>query len=233
MISSTTVYYLGLYLFVCVFAEVRLNHLQSKGTVRSYHHPPSDHEYNPSLLYQWEYGYEDLTTQLDTQEVRHLHLDISYDEESQEFIVGHFLLDASTRCYSLALCLTEIHSWQLSSPGSPGLVVIIGETPVESDGVMLNITQAQWHEFDELLYTTWGDDLVTPAVLKANASSLGSALFGRNDTQGAGTGACSVCWPSFESFKDKVMVLLSSAYPNYVNRGQPAELAALPLYRTW
>jgi hypothetical protein len=87
---------------------------------------------------------------------------------------------------------------------------------------MTTVTAVQWDLFDEMVLNIWGEGgVITPAVLRGNASNLTAALLGPD---------CQPCWPRFSDFADKAMFFLQGAYPEYVNRVTTSNVA-LPLYR--
>ena len=87
--------------------------------------------------------------------MRHLHLDVYYDDDAAEFYVQHSERATTINCVRLTNCLSDIHQWQAERPGSPGLMLVLGQAPVLVDGALVNVTSEQWAELD-------GHNLIPP-----------------------------------------------------------------------
>jgi len=87
-------------------AVLRMNHLQAKGTHNSYHLRPM------IVGPDWDYDQAPLDTQLASQGVRALELDIRWDTRCGRFRVFHLpILDPRSTCDLFTDCLSVVRRW--------------------------------------------------------------------------------------------------------------------------
>ncbi len=101
-------------------SELRLNHLQVKGSHNSYHV-----ETPGNTVPDWHYTHAPLATQLDTQSVRALELDLAWQGgDEQRFEVYHVVLaDEMSTCRLFTDCLRGIKEWSDRFPGHQPIFV--------------------------------------------------------------------------------------------------------------
>jgi hypothetical protein len=161
--------------------ELRLNHLQAKGTHNSYHRIPA----NP--VSEWEYEHVPLDEQLERQGVRGVELDLQWDPSCERFRVFHVgLLDERTTCAFFTDCLVTLRGWSEAHPGHHPIFVHLeaknGFTSTALDARLAAMEAEIRAVFDE----RW---LLTPDEVKGSASSLAEALVTRGwPTLGAARG---------------------------------------------
>ncbi|MEZ4298075.1 MAG: Ca2+-dependent phosphoinositide-specific phospholipase C [Polyangiaceae bacterium] len=100
--------------------ELRINHLQAKGTHNSYHVAPDD-----DLLVPIDYTHAPLDVQLASQGARHFELDVRYDKFKDAFTVFHETFDKGTTCATLVECLSTMKGWSDAHPAHHVLFVQI------------------------------------------------------------------------------------------------------------
>ncbi len=100
--------------------ELRLSHVQVRGTHNSYHIDTHSGSIEP-----WQYTHAPIYEQLDRLGVRQLELDVSYDEVEGLTVVHVPFVDAGTHCQRLADCLAELRRFSDSFPGHLPLYVQI------------------------------------------------------------------------------------------------------------
>lgn len=86
--------------------QLRVNHIQVKGTHNSYHLDPGQG------VDEWRYEHKPLDVQLQTQGVRKFELDLYWEKDEGAYAVYHIpLVDAKTSCYRFTDCLKTIKGW--------------------------------------------------------------------------------------------------------------------------
>jgi hypothetical protein len=148
-------------------STLRLGHLQAEGTHNSYHLRPEH------VIADWDYEHAPLFEQLESQGVRALELDFSWDEELQRFRVFHVpLLDERTSCDLLLECLAELRRWSDAHPGHHPLFVQL--EPKDQRG----LSAAEIGDrLDREIRAVFTDELiVTPDLVQGSAATLAAAI---------------------------------------------------------
>ncbi|MDP2426268.1 MAG: Ca2+-dependent phosphoinositide-specific phospholipase C [Candidatus Izemoplasmatales bacterium] len=142
-----------------------------------------------------EYGNPDLTTQLQSG-VRSFELDIRY--RRLEFEVTHVpLVDNSSTAVKLAKAFEEIALWSANHPQHIPLVILL-EIKYDwhvLDPFIQNIGLTEMDLLDELVHSSFGETLFTPADLLLNYSTLKEAITNNG-------------WPTVASLLGKVAVVI-------------------------
>lgn len=94
--------------------ELRLSHVQVRGTHNSYHIDTHSGSIEP-----WQYTHAPIYEQLDRLAVCQAELDVFYDEVEGLTVVHVPFVDAGTRCQRLSDCLAELRRFSDSFPGPP------------------------------------------------------------------------------------------------------------------
>lgn len=172
--------------------QLRLNHVQVKGTHNSYHLEPD----NP-VDDSHRYSHPTLTDQLALHHVRQFELDL-HRTDAGSFDVFHLpAIDSDTTCLAFTDCLTELKDWSDANGWHLPLVVWL-EPKDELDGLADGyqpIGDALF-DVDEAIRSVWPDDrLFTPDDLRADHADLPTAL--------AADG-----WPTLDRVRGKVLFAL-------------------------
>ena len=165
--------------------ELRLQHVQVRGTHNSYHLEPET-VVHPSHAY----SHAPLDVQLETQNVRTFELDLHRIGDT--FEVFHLILvDEITSCQMFADCLSLIQRWSLSKPDHLPITVWLEmksgmrEDPLES---LLMIE-------DEIRAVIPNEQLLTPELVRGQYPSIREAL----DTEG---------WPTLGQLRGRIMFII-------------------------
>ena len=137
--------------------ELRINHLQVKGTHNSYHRRPAF-----SLVSEHNYEQAPLDVQLGEYGVRAVELDIH--PSSRGYEVYHLpVIDSRSTCALLVDCLAVLKSWSDSNPGHHPLFVWIEPKDEFGRGVF------DMDALDAEILSVWPEGrLVTPALVKGD-----------------------------------------------------------------
>lgn len=170
--------------------ELRLDHVQVKGTHNSYHLRPNEEPAAP-----WDYDMPTLTDQLELHGVRQIELDFDYDAQGGTFDVFHIaLVDPVSTCDTLALCLGEVATWSDDNPGHLPVWVLLEVKNSETNDVT-DDPDTFIERFEQQVEDAFGRDrLLTPADVKGEAATLQEAVAGG--------------WPTLGEVRDKVMVVI-------------------------
>lgn len=165
--------------------ELRLNHIQTKGTHNSYHV-----ETPGNKLQDWRYTMAPLTTQLETQGVRQIELDVRLDSEGAFFEVYHLpFIDEGTTCRRFTECLGAVKSWSDANPGHL-LVYIQIEPKAPGQSAQLEDFFAKLEA--EITSVFPRERILTPDDVRGSFSTLAEAV----STRG---------WPTLGESRGKVM----------------------------
>ena len=147
--------------------ELRLSHIQVKGTHNSYH--LSNDDTHP----EWDYDHAPLEVQLSELGVRQFELDVHIDEAGGPLQVHHVpFVDALTTCATLLDCLSTMKTWSDAHPAHLPIVVLI-EPKVEFDASLLD----QLDRIDDEILQVWGREQVfAPEDLQGDWPTLGEAV---------------------------------------------------------
>ena len=139
-------------------ATLRMNQLQMLATHNSYHV-----RLEPSPIPDWDYYFEPLATQLGSEGIRGLELDVHYVDDGttpphyEVFHVGG--LDAGTTCQLFDDCLAEIRKFSDAHPGHHPLFVQIELKEPTAASVTLDMLDL----LDDQIRAVFSDSiLVTP-----------------------------------------------------------------------
>ncbi len=149
-------------------AELRVNHLQTKGTHNSYHVAA------PDAIKPLAYTHAPLDVQLRDQGVRQFELDTRYNYVEERFEVFHIgTIDEGTTCRLFVDCLAAIRSWSRANPAHHPIFVQIEpkEDPaeVEAEDYFAKLE-------GEILSRIPRDAILTPDDVKGDAPSVREAI---------------------------------------------------------
>ncbi len=169
--------------------DLRLNHVQVRGTHNSYHVAPDP---PPKAVPQWHYTHAPLDIQLQQQAVRSIELDIHVGQDGG-FDVFHMpAIDAGTTCATLDECLRLIKVWSDAHPWHVPLFVLI-EPKDELDEEQLD---GRYDEIDAAIRAVWPSDrLLTPDDVRGVHATLREAL----EADG---------WPTLASVRGQAMFVM-------------------------
>jgi hypothetical protein len=174
-------------------AELRLNHLQAKGTHNSYHIETAGNT-EPS----WMYTHAPLDVQLDQQGVRMVELDTHWNKDTSTFDVYHLtLVDQGTTCKTLPLCLTVLKGWSDAHPLHHPIFVMFepkDDVPLSA----LADPEGYVTEFETEILSVWPRErIVKPDDVRAGAATLREAV----TTQG---------WPTLAASRGKILFFVNN-----------------------
>lgn len=188
-------------------AELRLNQVQVIGTHNSYHleQPPEVLEFfelfvpDAALL---AYSHTPLDTQLESEAVRQMELDI-YADGQGGFDVFHIdVIDPLTSCDRLVDCLGAIESWSDANPGHMPLMILIEAK--DSDDFPLppappEFTPGVFRDLDAVIESVFEpEQLLVPDEVRGGHATLEEAILEDG-------------WPTIEEARGKVMFALDNA----------------------
>lgn len=166
-------------------AELRLNHIQVKGTHNSYHleslgiHPSH------------KYSHLSLTDQLDKRGIRAFELDVHQALLGSDLAVYHIgLIDGKSSCAKFKDCLQELKAWSDLHPDHVTIFVWI-EIKDETGGPKF----VNFDQVDAEIFEVLGDRLVIPDHVLGGFDSLQEAV-----REGG--------WPSVADTRGKFMFML-------------------------
>jgi hypothetical protein len=173
--------------------QLRMNHLQAKGTHNSYHIEPPGNG-----LIDWAYTHAPLAVQLAEQGVRKIELDVYRGQNPGELLVLHLgLIDPETTCPTLVACLSEVRLWSLANPGHHPLFIMLEpkDELAESriDQHIADLESAVLSAFPRAA-------LITPDEVRGSAATL------RDAVTGAG-------WPTLGATRGRVIFWLDEHGP--------------------
>ncbi len=145
--------------------ELRLTHVQVKGTHNSYHQRP-----DPVAVGEWDYSHAPLDVQLDDQGVRQFELDLHAGDGG--WAVYHApLIDQESSCPALSHCLEVLAAWSADHGGHLPIFIFLEpkETVEASDEAYRTMEE-------ELLAGLGADAIVTPDEIRGDAETLADAV---------------------------------------------------------
>jgi hypothetical protein len=181
--------------------ELRINHIQAKGTHNSYHvETPGNSES------AWHYTMPPLDVQLDQLGVRQLELDVRLDKGDDHLQVYHLpLVDQNTTCRLFTDCLSIIKTW---SDAHPGHHILYVQIEVKYPGASPDL-EPFFLQIEREISSVWpADRVLTPDQVRGGAATLAEAV--------ATTG-----WPTLGETRGKVMFGLddTASYVQAYTRG--------------
>ncbi len=167
--------------------QLRLNHVQAKGTHNSYHLKPK------VALQPWDYSHAPLLEQLEKQGVRQFELDLFWNADKDDYDVLHFpQIDAETTCETLTICLEGVRRWLAKRPGAlPPMLWL--EPKDEDDPTKSDPAYARLEAIVKAV--KWPRGIVTPDDVRGDAKDLKTAI--------ATTG-----WPTLGQVRGKPMFVM-------------------------
>jgi Phosphoinositide phospholipase C, Ca2+-dependent len=173
--------------------ELRLNHLQVKGTHNSYHVA------QPDAIKALAYTHAPLDVQFQTEGVRQIELDINFNYLKKVFEVYHIAIaDEGTTCRLFTDCLKTVKAWSDKNPAHHTLFIHIEpkDSPSQADA------ESFFKSLEaEVLSVFPRDRVVTPDDVKGSAASLREALIGPS-AKG---------WPTLGEGRGKVLFYVDNA----------------------
>jgi len=165
--------------------ELRLHHVQVKGTHNSYHVRPET-----TVHPTHEYSHAPLDIQLETQNVRTFELDLHRFDDS--FQVFHLqLVDEVSTCALFTDCLSVIQNWSLSKPDHLPIIVWMEMKSGMTDEPLESLLLIE----DEIQSVIPEEQLLTPALVRGEYASVREAL----DAEG---------WPTLGQVRGRVMFII-------------------------
>ncbi len=182
--------------------EIRLNHLQAKGSHNSYHIA------GEAPIKPLDYTHAVLDVQFREQGVRQIELDTRYSYFKEVYEVYHLggMIDEGTTCRLLVDCLKTMKGWSDQNPAHQPLFVQIEP----KDDVTMDEAEELFKRLeDELLSVFPRSRIITPDEVRGSAASVREALA----TKG---------WPTLGEVRGKVIFFLDSAgtYRDYYTHGK-------------
>lgn len=170
------------------FEEVglRVDQLQLKGSHNSYHRAP-----RVALSRSFRYSHASITSQLETQGVRHLELDVRFS--AGQLRVGHApIIDGRSSCLQFHECIRAIKHWSRAHPLHVPVFVFVqpkeGLVSAELDGRLALLDSEIRRVFSR-------HDLLLPRDVARGFPNLRQAV-------------TALGWPSLESTRGKVAFVL-------------------------
>lgn len=170
--------------------ELRLNHIQAKGTHNSYHIASED-----MLIPQLQYTHAPLDVQLSEQGVRQIELDVRYNKFDEHFMVYHENFDKGTTCATLIECLTLVKDWSDKNLAHHPVFIQL-ET---KDGTSESQAEAYFKSLeDDVLSVFPRERIVAPDDVRGSAASLREAVSGDG-------------WPTLGAARGKVVFFIDDS----------------------
>lgn len=149
-------------------SELRLQHLQAKGTHNSYH-VETEGQIVPAL----QYTHQPLDVQLSQQGVRQFELDVRYDQFQDRFNVYHEGFDKETTCPTLVECLSLLKSWSDKNPAHHALFVQLEL----KDGTTESGAEEYFSSLESEVLSVWPlERVLTPDLVRGEFASVREAL---------------------------------------------------------
>lgn len=148
--------------------QLRLQHVQSRGTHNSYHIAP-----DPFVLIDWDYTHSPLPEQLDAG-MRQFELDLYIDAAGEGYDVFHIVnLDDGTTCARFDECLRQIKDWSDDHRAHHPIAVMLElKDPFDAE-----TAAAALDLVDDVILSVWPEDrLVTPDLVRGDAADLRTAI---------------------------------------------------------
>jgi hypothetical protein len=167
--------------------QLRLHHVQVKGTHNSYHLEPEAPVHDSH-----RYSHLPLEEQLESQGVRTFELDLHYSSSDSPLVVLHLgLVDEQTTCATFVECLTAIKGWSEGNPQHLPIMIWIemksGSRDAKTEALSLVETR--------ISSVFSNDQVLTPDLVKGSYASVREALA----TEG---------WPMLGQIRGKVTFIL-------------------------
>lgn len=173
---------------------LRFHHLQTKSTHNSFHV-----ETEGNTLEDWNYTHAPLDVQMGEQGVRHVELDIRFNEDLGIFEVYHLpILDEQTTCREFTKCLSVLKKW---SDGHRAHHMIVVQLEMRS-ALADETAEPYFDALHKEIRSVWPEDrLFTPDELQGDFPTLRDAV----KTNG---------WPTLGELRGQLMFTLDDAETN-------------------
>lgn len=148
--------------------ELRLHHVQARGTHNSYHLAP-----DPFVLPDWNYSHSPLGEQLESG-MRQFELDLYIDADYAGFEVLHLPnLDPGTTCARFADCLRALRDWSDEHRAHHPIAVMLEI----KDGFNADLADLYVELIEGEIAAIWPEDrLITPDGVRGGAATVGQAI---------------------------------------------------------
>lgn len=180
--------------------ELRLEHVQARGTHNSYHVAP-----DPFVLPDWNYSHSALGEQLQTG-MRQFELDLYIDAEYAGLEVYHLPnLDAGTTCARFADCLRALRDWSDDHRAHHPIAVMLEI----KDAFDPELADLYVELIEDEIASVWPEDrLVTPDLVRGEAATVGEAIAERG-------------WPTLGELRGRALFFLldGGEYREHYTRG--------------
>lgn len=165
-------------------AELRLNHLQAKGSHNSYHVQAEG-----MTVKALQYTHAPLDVQLAEQGVRQFELDTRWDEDAGEHYVVHLpVIDEETNCRRFVDCLGALRGWSKKNPAHHPLFVQVEP----KDGLPAD-AETRFAALEAEILSSWPRErIVTPDDVRGSAATLREAILGQG-------------WPTLGEVRGKIV----------------------------
>ena len=170
---------------------LRINHLQMRATVNSYH--DIDHNVDPELM---GYVHLPLDEQAAEQGIRVFDFDFVPDPNGLflDPSVTDLLLDNENHCGDWLRCLYQLDDWMDAHPEHPLVVVLVAEAMLFANPAIMHF---QLDDIERQAVTALGRErLLTPADVRRGHPDLRTAIQARG-------------WPTVEATRGKAMLVLN------------------------
>ena len=165
--------------------ELRLHHVQVRGTHNSYHVEPET-VVHPSHAY----SHAPLDIQLETQNVRTFELDLHRTGDT--FDVFHLgLVDEVSTCLTFIDCLSVIQAWSVTKPDHLPIMVWMEMKSGMDDAPLESLLLVE----EEIQSVIPPEQLLTPDLVRGEYTSVREAL----DTEG---------WPTLGQVRGRIMFII-------------------------
>lgn len=216
--------------------DLRLNHIQVKGSHNSYHIEPPPEILDAFMTvdptaFTLAYTHDPLPVQFEEQGVRQIELDVFYDPTglyppvgTPGFKVMHIeQLDQGSTCPLLTTCLQQIEDWSDDNPRHVPMTVLLELKDTDDlpfPPAPSPMTPAALHDLDTTIRTVLAeDDLVTPdfirGVGRAGGADGAGTVYDNPNAAVTGFG-----WPRLDDVRGRVMFVLDNERTDYVD-GDP------------
>lgn len=154
--------------------QLKLNHIQVKGTHNSYHLRPEE-----IATPDWDYEHAPLRTQLEEYGVRQVELDVHW-EPGVGFRVYHVpVLDDVSSCDTFVECLSEVKQWSDEHPWHVPLFILV-EPKDDIDPPNKKIA-GHYGDLDAEIFSVWPRErLVMPDDVRGEYGTLQEAALAGN-----------------------------------------------------
>ncbi len=220
-------------------AELRLNHIQVKGSHNSYHVEPGQGAIDVMIkfrpdAYLLQYSHDPLTVQFEDQGVRQIELDVYADpagdlayppKGTPGWKVAHIeQVDMRSTCPLLTDCLEEMLAWSDANPTHVPITVLLelkdtddipigGHVPVPIDAALL-------HDLDSTIRQVIPENrLVTPDFVRG-VGRAGGADGSGTVYPDVNTAVTTVGWPLLDDVRGRFLFLLDNKRGEYLD-GDP------------